>query len=199
MWVILSLDGVGEYHDRSRAHSGLYEELAARFYKTHRSKRTLTTTTLHTGNADQSAKLLEQWRDADILGMTFEFATPIGRAANPQLDLIGDARNKVIDDLIRLKKKYGGFMKNSVWGFEMQRPENLASWVGEKNCPTAKFSISFDSLGRRKRPCVLGSNAENPLGKKPNCSACGCHVPTVLEGVRRLDRQTLQSAFWFLN
>src|SRR3972149_6005560 len=108
MWVILSLDGVGEYHDRSRAHSGLYEELAARFYKTHRSKRTLTTTTLHTGNADQSAKLLEQWRDADILGMTFEFATPIGRAANPQLDLIGDARNKVIDDLIRLKKKYGG-------------------------------------------------------------------------------------------
>ena len=198
--IILSLDGVEEAHDRSRQRKGLYDELVKRFYKTHRSHRVITTTTLHKGNLDEPEKILQEWRNSGIRGCTFEFATPVGRAGNPEFgDIIGNERNIIaIDKLITLKRKYGSFMKNSIMGFNMQRPENLAKWVGAKNCPTARFSISFDSLGRIKSPCVLGSNPANPKGKRPDCASCGCHVPTVLEGMKRFDLQTIQSALWFL-
>ena len=198
-WPILSLDGVGNKHDASRNKAGLYDELVSRFFKTHRSHKTMTTTTLHQGNADQPAYLLEEWKNSGIVGMTFEFATPIGRKANPQLDIIGDDRNRAIDELIRLKKRYGSFLRNATTGLEMQRPENLASWVGPAKCPIVRSTLSFDSQGRAKSPCILGSNPANKTGKKPNCSACGCHVPTIIEGIKKFDIQTLQSVFWFLS
>lgn len=198
-WLIVSLDGVGDVHDRSRNHQGLYAEIVGRFYRTHRSRVTLTTTTLHQGNKDQPALLLDAWRKSGILGMTFEFVTPVGRAPDPKWDLVGTDRDLVIDQLLALKRRYGSFMKNSVFGLEMQRSENLRTWVGPTRCSTAQLSISFDSLGRRKSPCVLGSSPVNAAGKRPNCGACGCHVPTIFEGIKRLDWQTLQSAFWFLN
>lgn len=197
-WVIVSLDGLGEAHDTSRAHSGLYEEILSRFYRTHRSHRTMTTTTLHQGNKNQPRLLLEAWRRSGILGMTFEFATPIGRLPNPERDLVGKDRDHVIDELLQLRLLYGSFMKNSSFGLEMQRSENLKTWVGPTRCPTTRLSVSFDSLGRRKTPCILGSSPLNNKGKVPACEACGCHVPTIFEGMRRLDWQTLQSAFWFL-
>lgn len=199
VWFIVSLDGVGGYHNMSRAHVGLYEKIYSRFFKTHRSRRTITTTTLHKGNINQAKDLLREWQTSSILGMTFEFATPIGRSADPSLDIVGETRNKVIDELIHLKRRYGSFMRNSVSGLEMQRSENLPRWVGAKNCPTVKYSVSFDSLGRVKTPCILGSSLENPRGKKPNCAACGCHVPTIFEGLKKFDLQTLSSAFWFLS
>lgn len=197
--IILSLDGVGEAHDKSRQRKGLYDELKQRFYKTHRSHKVITTTTLHKGNIDEPEKILRDWRDSGIRGCTFEFSTPVGRVGSPEFgDIVGEERNRVIDRLIELKRKYGSFMKNSVMGLNMQRPQNLAKWVGAKNCPTVRFSISFDSLGRIKSPCVLGSNSANPKGKRPDCASCGCHVPTVFEGMRVFDLQTIQSALWFI-
>lgn len=197
-WVIISLDGVSEAHDSSRNHPGLYAEIVNRFFDTQRSRRTLTTTTLHRGNVNQPELLLKEWQHSKVLGMTFEFATPIGRRPNPQWDIIGDDRNRAIDRLLALKRRYGNFMRNSEFGLNMQRPENLLAWVGAKNCPTARLSVSFDSLGRLKTPCVLGSNRGNPKGQKPVCTACGCHVPAIFEGVRRGDLETLRAAFWFL-
>jgi hypothetical protein len=198
-WIIVSLDGVGPAHDRSRNHPGLYQEIVNRFYRTARSPRTLITTTLHPGNRDQPKALLEAWRRSGVLGMTFEFATAIGRPACPGLDLVADTRDCVIDELVALKRRYGSFMKNSLLGLEMQRARNLAAWTGPDRCPTTAFSLSYDSLGRRKSPCVLGSSPLNPHGKRPDCNACGCHVPTLFDGMRRLDWQTLQAAFWFLS
>jgi MoaA/NifB/PqqE/SkfB family radical SAM enzyme len=195
-WVILSLDGVGEAHDKSRDHPGLYDLLKAKYYQTGRG--ILTTTTLHQGNRHEPAKLLAEWSKSGIAGMTFEFATPIGRRANPHLDLVGDDRNQVIDELLRLKRTYGGFLKNSSWGLDMQRTENLSAWVGAKNCPVSLLTISLDAMGRVKSPCVLGSNSANPKGQRPNCSACGCHVPTFVEGLKMLEWQTFQSVLWFI-
>ncbi len=196
--IILSLDDIREGHDRSRNHEGLYHEIWERFYQTHRSSRVLTSTTLHQGNKDAPQRLLKKWRHSGIRGMTFEFATPVGRLADPRFDLVGEDRNRVIDELLRLRRLYGGFMKNSPWGLEMQRPENLPAWVGEANCPTASLSIALDSLGRPKTPCVLGSNQANPKGMKPDCNACGCHVPTMFAGMKRLDSETWKSVLWSL-
>jgi len=193
-WIIVSLDGVGDAHDTSRNKPGLYEKIKTFYW----NKPILTTTILHQGNRNEPAKLLAEWSKSNIVGMTFEFATPIGRAANPKWDLVGKDRDRVIDDLISLKKKYGRFMANSINGLTMQKSQNLTSWVGELRCPTAKYTISFDAQGNIKRPCVLGSSPNNPKGKRPNCSACGCHVPTVLSGIKLLDLQTFDAALWFL-
>lgn len=193
-WLIVSLDGVGEAHDRSRAKPGLYESIKSYYW----DKQVLTTTTLHQGNKHEPAKLLAEWSMSKILGMTFEFATPIGRAANPKWDLIGNERDAVIDELMQLKKQYGRFMANSVYGLTMQQSDNLRPWVGEAHCPTARYSVSVDAQGNVKRPCVLGSSSDNPKGKLPNCAACGCHVPTYLAGFRQLDLQSIDAVFWFL-
>ena len=193
-WIMLSLDGVGEVHDKSRGQSGLYEKIKARFW----DRPILTTTVLHRGNLNQPARLLREWSQSKILGMTFEFATPIGRAADLRVDLVGEARDAVIDELINLKKQYGRFLANSVFGLNMSRSANLVKWSGPNRCPTAKYSVSIDAQGQIKKPCVLGSSPSNPKGKLPNCNACGCHVPTILAGIKRFDFQTLESVFWFL-
>lgn len=192
--IILSLDGLGEAHDKSRNRPGLYDLVKERFW----NKPILTTTTLHQGNKDQPRGLLEEWSNSDILGMTFEFATPIGRKANPEWDLVGEDRDEVIDELIELKKEYGRFMANSTYGLNMLRPKNLSKWVSPPRCPTTVYSRSFDEIGEIKSPCILGSSDNNPNGKKPSCSSCGCHVPAILNGLKRFDWQTIDSAFWFL-
>ncbi len=192
--IIVSLDGVGDAHDKSRNKPGLYEAIKKRFW----DKPILTTTTLHQGNKDQPAKLLAEWSTSKITAMTFEFATPIGRAANPAWDIVGEDRDKLIDELITLKKKYGRFVANSRYGFEMQRSKNLAAWVGEARCPTATYVVCLDAMGNVKRPCVLGSSPNNPKGKLPNCATCGCHVPTYLAGLKHLDLESIDAVFWFL-
>lgn len=192
--IIVSIDGVGTIHDYSRQHPGLYSAIKKRFW----NKPVLTTTTLHQANKDQPEKLLRAWNRSGIKGMTFEFATPIGRAADPRYDLIGKDRDTIIDRLIELKRIYGRFLVNSVQGLNMLRSENLKKWTGAAKCPTARFAVSLDEIGQRKLPCILGSAPDNPRGVKPACGSCGCHVPTVLSGIKHLDWETIQSAFWFL-
>ncbi len=129
--------------------------------------------------------------------MTFEFATPIGRPADQRHDLIGKERDTVIDRLLAIKNVYGRFLANSTRGLNLLRSNNLKKWTGPARCPTAKFTISLDEAGQRKFPCVLGSSPDNPRGSKPACGSCGCHVPTVISGLRHLDWQTIQTALWF--
>ena len=193
-WAIISLDGYGKAHDKSRNHQGLYKLIKQRFW----NKPVLTTTTLHQGNKYEPEKLLKEWSRSGILGMIFEFATPVGRAPDSRLDLIGSDRDIVIDRLIRLKKIYGRFMANSVTGLNLLRNQNLKSWTGQAHCPTARFVVSLDELGQRKLPCVFGSADDNPNGLKPVCGSCGCHVPTILTGIKHLDWQTIGSTLWFL-
>ncbi len=192
--IIVSLDGVGEAHDKSRNKPGLYAQICERYW----DKPILTTTTLHQGNKQEPGKLLAEWSKSKIIGMTFEFATPIGRNVNRKWDLVGTDRDEVIDELIRLKKQYGRFMANSIYGLLMQKSNQLKTWTGPAHCPTPKYSVSVDAQGNIKWPCVLGSSPENPLGKWPSCAVCGCHVPTVYAGFKRLDWQTIEAAFWFL-
>lgn len=162
------------------------------------NKPILTTTTLHQGNRDQPEKLLKEWSWSGILGMTFEFATPIGRPTDPRWDLVGKDRDEIIDQLIDLKRVYGRFLANSTRGLNMLRSNSLKKWTGPACCPTAKFAVSLDETGQRKFPCVLGSAPDNPRGFKPVCGSCGCHVPTVLSGIKHADWETLHTALWFL-
>lgn len=192
--IIVSLDGVGEAHDRSRGRPGLYSEIRKRYW----DKPILTTTTLHQGNKTEPAQLLAEWSKSQIRGMTFEFATPIGRPPNQEWDLFGSDRDRIIDELIALKKTYGRFMSNSIFGLQMQKSDQLNKWVGPPRCPTTYHSVSIDAQGNIKSPCVLGSSSKNPKGKRPICSACGCHVPTMFAGLKHLDWQTIESVFWFL-
>ena len=192
--IIVSLDGVGEVHDHSRQRPGLYAIIKKGFW----NKPILTTTTLHQGNKDQPEKLLKEWSRSGILGMTFEFATPIGRAADSRWDLVGKDRDTVIDRLINLKRTYGRFLANSIRGLHMLRSNNLKKWTGPARCPTAEFTISLDEAGQRKFPCVLGSAPDNPKGFKPACGSCGCHVPTIISGIKHFDWQIIQIALWFL-
>ena len=193
-WVILSLDGVGKAHDRSRNRKGLYKLLKKRFW----NKPILTTTTLHQGNKNQPEKLLKEWSQSNILGMTFEFATPIGRKANPKWSLIGKDRDEVIDKLISLKKKYNRFLANSIKSLNLMRPENIKKWASPSKCPMASLAISLDELGERKVPCVLGASPNNKKGKKPICLSCGCHVPGMFQGLKGFDMSTIDNLVWFL-
>lgn len=193
-WIIVSLDGYEKAHDKSRNRPGLYKLIKQRFW----NKPILTTTTLHQGNKYEPEKLLRQWSRSRILGMTFEFATPIGHTSDSRFYLVGSDRDAVIDRLIELKRIYGRFMANSIAGLNLLRNQNLKFWTGPARCPTTLFTVSLDELGQRKYPCVLGSASDNPNGLKPACGSCGCHVPTILTGIKHFDWQTIDSVLWFL-
>lgn len=176
-FFVVSLDGTQKIHDQIRQ-KGLYQKIKEKI--NHRSD-TITNTTLFAVNKDEPEKLLAEWCGTKIKGMTFNFATPM-KGTNESLYLTEKERNQVIDNLSELKREYKDFMLVSRNLLEGLRPENVKKWY--RNCPTRRFSISFSSEGKRKLPCVLGSKAI--------CSSCGCHVPIVLESLKKLDLETIK-------
>lgn len=176
-FFIVSLDGTQKIHDQIRQ-KGLYQKIKKRI--SHRDDA-ITNTTIFSVNKNEPEKLLEEWFGTKIKGMTFNFATPM-HGTEKGFYLTDEERNQTIDKLLMLKKEYKNFMLVSKTWLEGLRPKNVKKWY--KDCLTRKFSISFSSDGKIKNPCVMG--------EKAICSSCGCHVPMVLESLKKFDLETIK-------
>ena len=116
--------------------------------------------------------LLEEWKETKIGGVNFDFYTPI-KGIKEDLWLGWNERDKIIEQLLVLKKKYGNFILNSNSVLELMKSENSKNVT--KNCKLPQAVISLDPVGNRKLPCVLGEKAD--------CSKCGCVVPFQVESI----------------
>ena len=91
------------------------------------------------------------------------------------LDFSWEERDRFIDRLIALKKKYPAYLLNSEVNLEMMRSANAFEATSRCNMPLR--TLTLDLKLNRKLPCVLGS--------KVDCSKCGCPFPYEQEARRR--------------
>jgi hypothetical protein len=91
------------------------------------------------------------------------------------LDFSWEERNRFIDRLIALKKKYPDYLLNSEINLGIMKSANASEATSRCNMP--QRTLTLDRELNRKLPCVLGSDVD--------CSKCGCPFPYEQEARRR--------------
>lgn len=113
-------------------------------------------------------EMLKEWSHTAVRGIAFEFYTPM-KGEGDELWLNWDERDRIIDQLISLKKEYGGFIWLNDRLLRLMKSD-LSQKITQK-CPFSKIGFSFDPMGKPKEPCQLGPDAD--------CSRCGCILPFI--------------------
>ncbi|MDQ4073411.1 MAG: radical SAM protein [Thermoproteota archaeon] len=186
-WI--SLDGTERIHDSIRG-KGAYSKTKKNILEYINGpprngkptwKDIWITMTINSLNHSTVEDLVDEWKDiANKIG--FQFHTPF--SDNDPLWLpYGDTRNKVVDNLTRLRKKYPDFVMNT----ESQLGLMKGRWGGIKTSPVECPSwaiLSLDHKGKVKRPCCIGSSDAKAM--KPICEKCGlgCYSILVAQGIK---------------
>jgi hypothetical protein len=137
--------------------------------------------TINSLNYSTAIDLAEEWR-GKINKIGFQFHTPFMKG-DPLWLGFGELRNKVVDRLIDLRKKYPGYVVNP----EKQLSLMKGNWGGTGTTPVECPSwaiLSLDHMGKIKQPCCIGSADGKAL--KPICEDCGlgCYSILVSNGIR---------------
>ncbi|RLB43676.1 MAG: hypothetical protein DRH12_02390 [Deltaproteobacteria bacterium] len=110
--------------------------------------------------------MLEEWSKTHVKGIAFEFYTPMKGEGN-ELWLDWEERDRIIDQLISLRKTYGDFIWFTDRAYRLMRSDMAPSIT--RHCPFRRIGFAWDPMGRPKNPCQLGPLAD--------CSRCGCILP----------------------
>lgn len=165
----VSVDGTKEYHEKMRGPK-TYDNT-----KKHADRDDVHVNiacVLTTENYSCIEDIVLEWKETKVGGINFDFYTPI-RGIDEELWIDWDKRNRIIDKLVLLKKRYGDFILNSVPVLEMMKSESSREITSK--CVLPEATICLDALGGRKLPCVIGNKAD--------CSRCGCIIPFQIESV----------------
>lgn len=111
-------------------------------------------------------EMLNEWSRTSVKGIVFEFYTPM-KGEGDELWLNWDERDRIIDQLMALRKTYGNFIWISDRIYRLMKSDTASKIT--RNCPFPKIGFSFDPMGRPKIPCQLGHMAD--------CHRCGCILP----------------------
>jgi hypothetical protein len=126
---------------------------------------------------------VDEWSALPVKGIIFDFYTPM-RGSNDGFWLPPPERDQVVERLLALKEQVGDFLKPPAEVYESMLSER-AGRVTE-NCLYSAMSLSFDSSGVLKEPCIMGPEAD--------CSRCGCVVPFFIAAVQ--DKAVLRALLW---
>lgn len=163
----VSIDGTKKIHDKIRG-NGVYQKAYNNFFN---NKKSFTFTTLNSINKDEPEKILKEWSNTSIRGMYFNFATPFKNIKNKYW-LDWPERDKITDNLLKMKKEYGDFILLTKEQIEMFKSENNKKKVERcKKKHSKNLTASFYSDGTRKDPCTLGKFAD--------CNKCGSACSTL--------------------
>jgi Fe-coproporphyrin III synthase len=185
-WI--SLDGTEQVHDSIRG-KGTYEKTKKNIMDyiagpPRRNKPAYKdiwiTMTINSLNYRAVEDLTEEWKGV-VNKIGFQFHTPFVKG-DPLTFPFGEERNKVVDKIIELKKRYPNYVINS----EKQISLMKGNWGGigttPVQCPSWAI-LSLDHMGRTKQPCCIGS--ADSKGLKPLCEDCGlgCYSILVAQGI----------------
>ncbi len=185
-WI--SLDGTEKVHDSIRG-DGAYAKTKKNILDYIKGpnrngkpawKDIWITMTINSLNHNTIDDLVHEWKET-INKIVFQFHTPF--ADNDPLWLpYGNTRNGVIDNIVKLRKKYPNFIMNTEKQLELMK----GNWGGIKttpvDCPSWAI-LSLDHKGKIKQPCCIGSSDSKAL--KPMCEKCGlgCYSLLVAQGI----------------
>ena len=139
------------------------------------------TMTINSLNYTTIDELVKEWNGI-INKIGFQFHTPF-EDNDPLWIPYGEIRNKIVDSIIELRKRFPNFVMNT----EEQLKLMKGNWGGVKTspiyCPTWAI-LSLDHKGKIKQPCCIGSSDSKAL--KPICEKCGlgCYSILVAQGLK---------------
>ena len=162
-WVI-SIDGTEEAFSKMRA-PGIYQKIKDNVIR-HPELRIQISCVLTTITADCIEELVKEWGPIARGGIIFDFFTPVTNL-DEALWLNWSERDRLIDQILALKKKYPGTINMLDSTLDLMRSKN-ARHVTD-NCEFRLRAFALSSTGENKGKCMMGDNAD--------CDRCGCVVP----------------------
>lgn len=160
---ILSLDGTRQVHDSIRG-EGAYDCSVANLKKAPR--KPVVHTTITGQNKHNLEEFLDEMSTMPIKGVGFSFYTPHLTGDQNSLSLTLDERDRILDELLRLRKKYWRIMGlTGQMARQFRQSGEFSKWNSIEKCPASKVCNCFNSDGTPK-PCTYGNKAD--------CSRCGC-------------------------
>jgi organic radical activating enzyme len=187
-WI--SLDGTEKVHDSIRGkgsyamtRKNIFEYIEKQPKRTGKPawKDIWISMTINSVNYSSVIYLANEWKDK-VNKIGFQFHTPFVKD-DPLWLTFGDTRNKVVDDIISMKRAYPDYIVNT----EKQISLMKGNWGGIDTTPVQCPSwaiLSLDHMGRVKQPCCIGS--ANNKGLKPICEkyGLGCYSIPVSQGIK---------------
>ncbi|NLE01248.1 MAG: radical SAM protein [Fibrobacter sp.] len=184
----VSVDGTKEYYEAIRG-AKVYDLVKQNANR--KDIKVNVACVLNSLNKDCPEKLLKEWKNTHINGISFSFYTPQKGSKDP-LYLTGNQRDIIINQLLDLKREYGDFILNSRSVLKLMKSQNSSEIT--LRCKSPKALLSIDAKGDIKNPCVMGSEID--------CSRCGCVVPFEIESVvgrRHFDSMRMVKKFYMGN
>jgi len=162
-WVI-SIDGTEEAFSKMRA-PGIYQKIKDNVIR-HPELRIQISCVLTTITADCIEELVKEWGPIARGGIIFDFFTPVTNL-DEALWLNWSERDRLIDQILALKKKYPGTINMLDSTLDLMRSKNARRVTD--NCEFRLRAFALGSTGETKGKCMMGDNAD--------CDRCGCVVP----------------------
>lgn len=166
----VSVDGTEEYHEEARRKKGIYKLIKKNADRP--DLKVNLTCVITRRNHGCIEDLVAEWSKTSVKGIVFDFYTPIKEYQN-DLWLDFEMRDKVIDRLLKIKKRYPEFLLISEKVLQLMKSDTCHEIT--KNCPFPKKAFCFDAMGNTKSPCTLGPDSD--------CSRCGCIVPFYMTAI----------------
>ena len=183
---IISIDGASsETHDRVRRMNGLYARILKNLTKARSGGDfpTIVHTTLNAQNYKDLEGILATWSSNDLAdGIMFSTVTPIRGAGDEDIRLSHEQRIWIVDELVRLRKQYAGFLCMTESMIRRLHPDH-AQKLHPEVCDTSRWIESYDANGKRIPQCILSEKAD--------CAQCGCVVTTMSDGTRHSSSGTM--------
>ena len=153
----ISVDGGKIVHNKIRG-EGTWERIFNNYSEDH---RVMLSSCLRKGTVNQIQKIIDDWIDTDVFGVSFFFITP--PKGNPSITLIGKEREYAKKELHRVVDEYPNFVRMT------HGTVDLLCDINKGVCPVYRVSRWYDYQGNLMYNCLLGEKAD--------CSLCGCTSP----------------------
>ncbi|MGC2062467.1 MAG: radical SAM protein [Thermodesulfovibrionales bacterium] len=186
---ILSLDGTREVHDSIRG-QGAYDCSVTNLKKAPR--KPVVHTTITRQNQHNLEEFLGELSALPIKGVGFSFYTPHITGDQSSLALTLDERDRILDELLRLRKKYWRIMGlTGKMADQFRQSGEFSEWNRIEKCPVSKVCNCYNSDGTPK-PCTYGNNAD--------CSRCGCaSIAVYRAAINHLDPLAIYMIYRMVN
>lgn len=166
---LLSLDGTREIHDKIRG-VGVYDTVMENLKKS-TCRKPIVHITVTRQNQHNIKEFMEEMSTKRIRGVGFSFYTPHKGQDESDFFIPLQERDKIVDELLILKKKYGrlvGF--TGAMAHQFRSSGAFSEWNSFQNCAVKEVISCYNANGTPK-PCTYGKDAD--------CSRCGCTAVAV--------------------
>jgi MoaA/NifB/PqqE/SkfB family radical SAM enzyme len=171
---ILSLDGPKEVNDRIRG-EGVYDLAVKNVMNA--ATPPIVHMTICRPNQDRIEDFVKAMLSLPIKGIGFSFFTPYGGSRDAQLFVPLVDRDRLVSQLIHLRKVYGervGFTE--AMARQLRTDGDFGKWNHSQRCPVRKRVLCMAADGTQKA-CTYGDQAD--------CTRCGCAAVVAYRGALR--------------